>query len=211
MDGRNNTVSPLDGAIASFRTIVDGQMESIAELEAWLQERSASDKTYQAIASSLYPLLARNKARLLEARRTGVSSTSSGPSSWCTVSWSRTSANTVSVTCLGLDPQDRFDLQVPDGHVDSVENVVGLLANALDNLAATDAHMSRLARLIDDMEASAVRGPPGEIVHNHIRLLGQYNEAKDIAQQLIGLIADNRGVPVGSLYQDDRYGVGPDD
>jgi len=131
MDGRNNTVSPLDGAIASFRTIVDGQMESIAELEAWLQERSASDKTYQAIASSLYPLLARNKARLLEARRTGVSSTSSGPSSWCTVSWSRTSANTVSVTCLGLDPQDRFDLQVPDGHVDSVENVVGLLANAV--------------------------------------------------------------------------------
>jgi hypothetical protein len=39
----------------------------------------------------------------------------------------------------------------------------------------------------------------------------QYNEAKDIAQQLIGLIADNRGVPVGSLYQGDRYGVGPND
>lgn len=54
-------------------------------------------------------------------------------------------------------------------------------------------------------------GSPGEIVHNHIRLLGQYNEAKDIAQQLIGLIADNRGVPVGSLYRGDRYGVGAND
>lgn len=52
---------------------------------------------------------------------------------------------------------------------------------------------------------------PAETVNNHIRLLGQYNETKDIAQQLIGLIADNRGIPVGSLYQDDQYGVGPND
>jgi hypothetical protein len=48
-------------------------------------------------------------------------------------------------------------------------------------------------------------------VQSHIRLLGEYNEAKDIAQQLIGLVADNRGVPVGSLYKDNQYGVGPDD
>lgn len=54
-------------------------------------------------------------------------------------------------------------------------------------------------------------GSPDEIVRSHIRLLGQYNEAKDIAQQVIGLIADNRGVPVGSLYQGDRYGVGAND
>jgi hypothetical protein len=54
-------------------------------------------------------------------------------------------------------------------------------------------------------------GSPGDIVHDHIRLLGEYNETKDIAQQLIGLIADNRAVPVGSLYLDDQYGVGSDD
>lgn len=54
-------------------------------------------------------------------------------------------------------------------------------------------------------------GPPAETVQSHIRQLGQYNEAKDIAQQLIGLVADNRGVPVRSLYQDDQYGVGPND
>jgi hypothetical protein len=41
----------------------------------------------------------------------------------------------------------------------------------------------------------------------HIRLLGQYNDVKDTGQQLIGLIADNHGVPVGTLYQDGRYGV----
>jgi hypothetical protein len=52
---------------------------------------------------------------------------------------------------------------------------------------------------------------PAETVQNHIRLLGQYNDAKDIGQQLIGLIAENRSVPVRSLYQDDQYGVGPND
>jgi len=61
------------------------------------------------------------------------------------------------------------------------------------------------------MASSFCSGSPSRTVHDHIRLLGQYNDAKDVAQQLIGLVADNRGVPVGSLYQDDQYGVSPDD
>jgi hypothetical protein len=34
---------------------------------------------------------------------------------------------------------------------------------------------------------------------------------KDIGQQLIGLVAENKGVPIGSLYQSRQYGVGPED
>lgn len=46
---------------------------------------------------------------------------------------------------------------------------------------------------------------------DHIRLLRQYNKTKDVGQQLIGLIAESRGVPLGTLYRDGCYGVGPDD
>lgn len=51
------------------------------------------------------------------------------------------------------------------------------------------------------------RYPPDVTVQEHIRLLRQYNEMKDVGQQLIGLIAENRGVAIASLYEDEEFGV----
>ncbi|KAJ3948809.1 hypothetical protein N0V92_012963 [Colletotrichum tropicale] len=53
-------------------------------------------------------------------------------------------------------------------------------------------------------EASAV-------VARHVKLLREYNEIKDVGQQLMGLIAENRGATVGSLYETGEFGVGPKD
>jgi Swi5 len=53
--------------------------------------------------------------------------------------------------------------------------------------------------------------PAENTVQTHIRRLKDYNDMKDIGQQLIGLIADNRGVPIGGLYEDGQYGVTADD
>jgi hypothetical protein len=55
------------------------------------------------------------------------------------------------------------------------------------------------------------RQAPEKTVQDHIRLLKEYNDIKDIGQQLIGLIAENREVPIGSLYADGRFGIGPED
>ncbi|OIW29360.1 Swi5-domain-containing protein [Coniochaeta ligniaria NRRL 30616] len=211
MNGQG-TSSLVNSALASYHCIVDGQIESVAELETWLTDRSASDKAYQDIASSVYPLIASNKAQLLEARHTHLWSYSPASSPWGTITWARTSTATISVTGLGNEPHKRFELHAnSDSDINSIEKFVSLLASAFDNLAAAEGHIARLAQLMDGMETSAISGSPAETVHNHIQQLGQYNEAKDIAQQLIGLIADNRGVPVGSLYQDEQYGVGPND
>ncbi|KAI2788261.1 DNA repair protein SWI5 [Penicillium oxalicum] len=40
----------------------------------------------------------------------------------------------------------------------------------------------------------SLKNDPSETVKRHIRLLHEYNEIKDIAQGLMGLIADARGV-----------------
>jgi len=45
----------------------------------------------------------------------------------------------------------------------------------------------------------------------HTRSLKDYNDLKDIGQQLIGLIADNRGVRISTLYESGDYGVTADD
>ncbi|KAF6828889.1 duf1337 domain-containing protein [Colletotrichum musicola] len=50
-------------------------------------------------------------------------------------------------------------------------------------------------------EASAV-------VARHIKLLREYNQIKDVGQQLMGIVAENRGVTVGSLYKSGEFGVG---
>ncbi len=50
-----------------------------------------------------------------------------------------------------------------------------------------------------------------DIVDSHIRLLRGYNDIKDVGQQLLGLIADNRGVSITSLYGADEFGVGAHD
>lgn len=45
-------------------------------------------------------------------------------------------------------------------------------------------------------------------VKTYISRLQEYNDMRDIGQQLIGLIAENRGVPVRTLYESGDYGVG---
>ncbi|KAK1529883.1 hypothetical protein CPAR01_12195 [Colletotrichum paranaense] len=53
-------------------------------------------------------------------------------------------------------------------------------------------------------EASAV-------VAKHVRLLREYNQIKDVGQQLMGMVAEKRGVTVGSLYETREFGVGSKD
>ncbi|KAH6681712.1 DNA repair protein, partial [Halenospora varia] len=48
--------------------------------------------------------------------------------------------------------------------------------------------------------------PAAETVKTHIKLLHDYNDIKDIGQGLVGMIAENRGVRIGELYEE--FGVG---
>ena len=50
------------------------------------------------------------------------------------------------------------------------------------------------------------RHPAAETVKKHIALLHNYNDIRDVGQGLIGMIADNRGLRIGDLYEE--YGVG---
>ena len=45
----------------------------------------------------------------------------------------------------------------------------------------------------------------------HIAKLQSYNEVKDAAQELMGLVAENRGVAVGVLYEGEEFGVSAED
>ena len=58
----------------------------------------------------------------------------------------------------------------------------------------------------EDILISTHRYPAAETVKNHIKLLHDYNDIRDVGQGLVGMIADNRGVRLGELYEE--FGVG---
>lgn len=61
------------------------------------------------------------------------------------------------------------------------------------------------------LQAAAQTRRAADTDQKHIGLLKEYNDVRDVGQQLIGIIAENRGLPVRSLYADGSFGVGPDD
>ena len=57
-----------------------------------------------------------------------------------------------------------------------------------------------------ELRLTVSRHPASETVKRHIKLLHDYNDIRDIGQGLIGMVADNRGVRIGELY--DEFGIG---
>jgi DNA repair protein Swi5/Sae3 len=53
------------------------------------------------------------------------------------------------------------------------------------------------------------KNDPNTTVQQHIRLLHEYNEIKDVGQGLMGMIADARGVRVVDVHRE--FGVGEKD
>jgi hypothetical protein len=55
------------------------------------------------------------------------------------------------------------------------------------------------------MNSELYSQPAAVTVKKHIKLLHDYNDIRDVGQGLIGMIADNRGVRIGELYEE--FGV----
>lgn len=64
-----------------------------------------------------------------------------------------------------------------------------------------------IKQLLTAGDGLVIQRPPSSTDHDHIALLKQYNDLRDVTQQFIGLIAENQGVPIRSLYADGGFGV----
>ena len=61
----------------------------------------------------------------------------------------------------------------------------------------------------DEEKAQHALASANAAIKEHIRLLHEYNEIKDVGQGLMGLVAEGRGVRVKSVMED--MGVGEKD
>ncbi|KAJ5643017.1 uncharacterized protein N7484_005524 [Penicillium longicatenatum] len=72
------------------------------------------------------------------------------------------------------------------------------------SIAQLESDLSLLEKEVAESKAE-LRNDPSTTVQRHVRLLHEYNEVKDAAQGLMGLIADAKGVRVAEIHKE--YGV----
>ncbi|PMD24380.1 Swi5-domain-containing protein [Hyaloscypha hepaticicola] len=82
------------------------------------------------------------------------------------------------------------------------------IASIQNRISALEAEIATKRAKLDEV-VKGLKQPAAETVKNHIKLLHDYNDIRDVGQGLIGMIADNRGVRVGELYAE--FGVGLQD
>jgi hypothetical protein len=68
--------------------------------------------------------------------------------------------------------------------------------NEPDYTPSTLAHTTPSLAEVDIEDTDVLMKEAHKIIKQHINLLHEYNEIKDVAQGLIGMIADQRGVRV---------------
>ncbi|KAJ5364775.1 DNA repair protein SWI5 [Penicillium cataractarum] len=78
------------------------------------------------------------------------------------------------------------------------------LATLRASITTLQTQQAQLEAEISEIKTQ-LKNDPSETVKRHIRLLHEYNEIKDIAQGLMGLIAEARGVRHVDVQRE--YGV----
>ncbi|KAH8595821.1 Swi5-domain-containing protein [Bisporella sp. PMI_857] len=79
------------------------------------------------------------------------------------------------------------------------------MASLQNRNSAVEAELAASTAKLEEI-TKELKAPAAETVKEHIKLLHEYNDIRDVGQGLIGMIADNRGVRIGELYEE--FGVG---
>ncbi|KAL9641415.1 MAG: hypothetical protein Q9204_000051, partial [Flavoplaca sp. TL-2023a] len=75
-------------------------------------------------------------------------------------------------------------------------------AHLQSKIAALETQIEKTTAKLDDAAAQLKNPDPYRTVGNHIKLLRDYNHIRDIGTSLMGVIANNRQVPMKRVYQD---------
>ncbi|CAD6499746.1 BgTH12-03854 [Blumeria graminis f. sp. triticale] len=94
---------------------------------------------------------------------------------------------------------------IPNKEVLAAELKAMRIASITARNTALAAEVDR-TRMILASRTQELRAPAADTVRMHIELLHAYNEIRDVGQGLIGMLAEQQGVRIGSLYE--NFGVG---
>ncbi|KAK4041301.1 hypothetical protein C8A01DRAFT_45546 [Parachaetomium inaequale] len=198
-----------DGAIAAA---VQNQLSLVSSFERWLVQKSEVDGDRNDIITRIRSRLDSYKRWLLAAEQT-ASDPSEDVEPWAMDARAQSGNDDESVIVV-TGPGSGEPIRIPTkdkqefGYLMS-NSYLGYIIKICHAFAKAQDTMRSLLRTADELEdeTSHLSQPPETTVKTYIRRLQEYNDMKDIGQQLIGLVAENRGVPVRTLYEQGEFGV----
>ncbi|SZF01363.1 unnamed protein product [Blumeria hordei] len=94
---------------------------------------------------------------------------------------------------------------IPNKEVLAAELKAMRIASITARNTALAAEVDRTRKILASL-TQELHAPAADTVRMHIKLLHSYNEIRDVGQGLIGMLAEQQGVRIGSLYE--NFGVG---
>ncbi|KAK4669649.1 uncharacterized protein QC763_204845 [Podospora pseudopauciseta] len=178
----------------------------------WLQQELGDGKDHQGIISKVAAALGVFKNTL---QSLSLESTLPNPRLW-NMQVDAVNGNDLKVIFsipgseekIEVVAKDQDELQFLKG-----DKCLGYMSKVWHGLAQSLDRLTIYAQKCKELKAqeAELMHPAEATVRKHINLLKEYNDMKDIGQQVIGLIAENKGVQIGKLYEHGDYGVTADD
>ncbi|KAK4096921.1 PH domain-like protein [Parathielavia hyrcaniae] len=189
------------------------QLSLVSSFEKWLAQRKETEAEHNSIIDKVQGRLDSYKRWLLAAQQT-PQSMSEDTHLWAMDACVRRGSDGGSLVVVTgpsegepteIRPKDEKELE----HLIS-DDFLGYMVKICRAFVKAQDTMQSLLQTTNEVEQerSQLSQPPETTVNTYIHRLQEYNDVKDIGQQLIGLIAENRGVPVRTLYEKGEYGVG---
>ncbi|KAK3308378.1 uncharacterized protein B0T15DRAFT_392495 [Chaetomium strumarium] len=196
-----------------IHTAVQTQLSLLSSFKQWLARTIESDGDLKALASRLQSRLEDYQRWLCEVERTPSGLVLEDAQPWYIEARVQLgSDNETIIVVAGPGSEESIEIaaegrkQAEDflrhGRLGELMTICRAFSKAQDTMSA----LLRSRREMKQEEAQLSQ-PAEATVNTYIRRLQEYNDMKDIGQQLMGLVAENRGVPVRTLYETGEYGV----
>ncbi|KAK4168998.1 hypothetical protein QBC43DRAFT_252481 [Cladorrhinum sp. PSN259] len=192
------------------------QLSLVSKFHQWLQQHIDGDRDYQGIVSAVKGHIDSYKEWLLatqsDSKKIFDTLVSCGIST--TIDAAPGGVSKIIVSGPGVGKAIAIEA-IDDERANYIlgEKYLGYMTKMCSAFSDAQHSLQSLLKMAHDVvtERAQLSHPAENTVQTHIRRLKDYNDIKDIGQQLIGLIAENRGVPIGGLYEEGQYGVTADD
>ncbi|KAK4139795.1 uncharacterized protein C8A04DRAFT_40431 [Dichotomopilus funicola] len=182
--------------------LIQTQISLSSSFEQWLARKTQSDGDHGGVIGKILSRLGSYK-KWLEAAEKSPHQELEAPDSWVMGANLRVRDDSSSVIAItGPGSGETLEI-IPKDNVEA-KNLMscGAFSKSQESLRSLLHSAAEIER-----ETALLNQPPDATVKTYIQRLQEYNEIKDIGQQLIGFIAENRGVPVRTIYENGEFGV----
>ncbi|KAL2022396.1 hypothetical protein VTK56DRAFT_5463 [Thermocarpiscus australiensis] len=200
----------------SIAATVRAQLSFVSSFNGWLDHRSKADGDHNVVVSMVKRRLESYKQWILEAENVSALSSDDVEPWTMKASMRPGSGDGLQIVVTGPGSDNTVEINTTDEEEAEYlmsDKYLGYMIKMCQTFSQMQGSILSLLKAAKELEQEEAQlsQPAETTVQTHIRRLKEYNDMKDIGQQLIGLIAENRAVPIRTLYDSGQYGVTAED